>query len=258
MDQEKRNLIVDEFRNAFQAVYEDDTKVNLDPELKVSTEYARIRSNGTRWVDLYIAWDKWENESPERQLAMLLHELSHVDQSNHKIEFWKVFTNNYFDVMESSHLFERDYDWEQVAREIIKDAHANNVDRRQTTVGVLRGKLEERLGVTYDDNYSRDKYESKFDDVEGVKAHFQSPERPLRLPDDVEYQYEFTTEELWDYFIDQRESYGKRAKYWYLEAPEVQEPEDHDGLYHAKSKKDEKLMRIWERVGNIITPRYSE
>lgn len=263
--QKERDLAKKEFENLFEAIYSDSIRVTLWDSMvrNGNREYARIQSRGATSVKLGINWDKWQSSSPEKQLQILLHEISHIDHGNHKIEFWKTYARNFLDARDQRHLFKRGYDWNEVGRQIIFDAHDNNVDRRQISIGEMRAKLENIIGITVNDSYSRGKYEAKFDDVHNISSSINAGPVIVvsdifdDVPDNLEFTKEFSTKELWKKFneVRRKDTITSGNKSWIVPPPEVKnrKPESHDAARNSSrnivfcSEEDEKLAQLWVR-----------
>lgn len=217
-----RKGMKDEAKQVFERIYEvvyDDSapRIRLTSLQSRSRRYASIRSRGRgSRVKLGVDWSEWESNSWSWRMTILLHEFSHIDHSNHKTEFWHDFANNFNDCYRKRDAFyDHSFDWMEIAERMVKDVHKGNLDLRVSTVGEMRGNMEDWLDVdvAVDDDYARGKWESKWDDVAGVKASSYGQFSPLYYPsemfgdgaDSVNWQFEEPSDkELWKFFKDVR------------------------------------------------------
>jgi hypothetical protein len=208
MDFDKIEAIETEFKNILRScVYEDSNIEYWDVEFTVFGPTARVNRRKNK---LKIDEQSWSRHNHERRLTTLLHEAAHVEdnrthrEGSHKLSFWNAFTQIYHCASSNPALLEFRYDWEEVAKNIVKNAHEQQVDRRQTTIGELRRKLESDLGVTVDDHYSRDKYQAKFDDITITGRLGYQPFVDVNQVDSIKPDKRHSTETLWNKFKELR------------------------------------------------------
>lgn len=117
-------------------------------------KYAHIRRASKSKVVLGINFEHWRNYSIEERIRTLLHEVSHIEHSNHKREFWREYLNNYEEIQERQQIGEsleevvgENINWDKVARHIVEDVNSGNIDQRQMDVSQKRKAVAHNLGV---------------------------------------------------------------------------------------------------------------
>lgn len=256
-----------QFKDLYHLRHGKTPSVSLGYLQQSSKKYARIRGSGV--IKLWVDWNSYMSASAEDNLQVLIHELAHVEESNHKTEFWEeVFT--IYDMLSKNREAAAQnapvdsYDWEEVKKLIVKDIHSGNLDLRTSTVGEMRARAEEELGIKVDDRYARDKWKSKFENV-SVRPQMSSPMPSIDTNKaEVVMEHEFSTEQLWKKFKEVRKrdrmtsSSGSRS-HWTIPTPSVRE-EENSKVYHPCSREDEIMIQIMKEAGSsgrtLFTPKY--
>lgn len=119
---------------------------------------AHIKSIGEHEITLGIHFKRWREFSAEKKIALLIHEITHLEYSHHKRSFWREFIDNYQTLREKAEketlfppsiedLVGREVDWDEVAREIVLNVNASNIDRRQMDIGKTINRVARKLDV---------------------------------------------------------------------------------------------------------------
>lgn len=232
---ELKNRTKQIIKEMYSIQYGKNRDVSIKSLQKRSQKKAQYRDNYGK-IELWIDWSDYKNDSVERRITTLSHELAHTEHPHHKPSFWYEF----FDIIQNmegriDHHFREPVNWEKVRKQAVKDIHKNSLDRRTSTVGEMRAEAEEELNVEVDDNYARSKYEGKINEkvqMKGVGGKTRKSNRNIT---------EYSDKELWE-FVQENASnitmFGDQKKLLYF--PEVRNGE----LLSEEDRKKHQIMQM--------------
>lgn len=114
-----------------------------------------LLSGGDEYLGLCINYRWWDRVDREAQFVLLLHEITHIEQSAHPPEFWETALDLYDTAKEQyalvETLFGQPFDWERADWLFITMADIPNVDFSYECVPERRQRLATALGYTEDE-----------------------------------------------------------------------------------------------------------
>jgi len=106
------------------------------------------RKNGRVYFALNSSW--YEDASPGDRLGLLMHELAHVQHTNHSPAFWEQVVENYHALQTNAAVAEDvilgELAWDTVKEFLVNDPLTNCVDNRSEIAYERRTKIAESIG----------------------------------------------------------------------------------------------------------------
>lgn len=154
----KSDAILEKFVSVFNAGFPNKEDITIDDvEYSYTTSYfakCGPRSNG---YEVFFARNKnwWEKHDIDARIGLLVHEISHYNQTNHQPSFYTEMIERFNNVAENinyvKNAFDKNIPISDVAEWLINDISPHQVDSRKQTVYDVRKEVSEQIGYTYSD-----------------------------------------------------------------------------------------------------------
>lgn len=220
--------------------YEDQTlKIT---QLTSRRKLAHVRTfNWKSKIILGINFSSWREMDSSRRLSLLLHELTHLKEGNHKPAFWREMADNYISIKGNRYIYSNMEfsDWRTVAERVICDANSASADLRMINQQEARLLIRDRLGVDVD----------IWEDLNPSSGRFPSPDTQKVRVKDVVVKNKFTDEELAEFWSEWDKD--KFSDWIPPHTPLVKTVHDIEAAAIGEQylEKSEKILAIIKRMG---------
>lgn len=154
----KPDATLEKFISVFNAGFPDKEDITVDDvEYSYTTAYfakCGPRSNGN---EVFFARNKdwWNKHDTKARIGLLIHEISHYNETSHQPEFYEEMITRFNNVKENivyvKDAFDTEISMSDVANWLVDDIGSHQVDSRKQTLYDVRKKVSDQIGYEYSD-----------------------------------------------------------------------------------------------------------